>query len=145
MRSRAFIRDKSLPIPIIQGRETTGANSIAVMDNNKRKGGRTLIVVGGDFQHDSSSRQNCFLSNNRGLSWTASKKPPRGYRSCVEYISEKHVITCGTTGVDYSNDGGKTWKPVSDEGFHVVRVAKAGNAVFIAGSNGKIGKLVYPK
>lgn len=144
-RSRVFIRDRAIPLPIIQGKESTGANSIAIMDNNKRRGGQTMIVVGGDFSNDSSSQQNCYWSNDRGATWTASRKPPRGYRSCVEYLSEKHVIACGTTGVDYSTDGGRTWKSISNEGYHVCRIAKNGAAIFLGGSNGRIGRLVYPK
>ena len=30
LRSRLFIRDKTIDLPLIQGKETTGANSIAV-------------------------------------------------------------------------------------------------------------------
>lgn len=143
LKSRVFIRNQPVTLPIIQGKETTGANSIAVMDYAKRAGGTTMIVVGGDFSADSSVTQNCFYTTDRGTTWTAAKKPPRGYRSCVEYLSKKHVITCGTTGVDYSFDGGKTWKGISDEGFHVCRIAKAGTTIFLAGANGKIGKVMY--
>jgi photosystem II stability/assembly factor-like uncharacterized protein len=143
LKSRAFIRNEPVVLPIIQGKETTGANSIAVMDYNKREGGTTMIVVGGDFSSDSSSFRNCYYSTNRGRTWTASKEPPHGYRSCVEYLSKKHVISCGTTGVDYSFDGGKTWKLLTKEGFHVCRIAKNGSAVFLAGSKGKIAKVLY--
>jgi hypothetical protein len=104
-----------------------------------------MIVVGGDFNADSSTQQNCFYTSNRGHTWTAPKTPPHGYRSCVEYLSKKHVITCGTTGVDYSFDGGKNWKLISSEGFHVCRIAKRGAAIFLAGANGKIGKVEYEK
>lgn len=142
IKSRAFIRNQPVALPMIQGKESTGASSIAVMDYAKRSGGTTMIVVGGDFSADSAATQNCFYTTNRGQTWTAAKKPPRGYRSCVEYLSKKHVITCGTTGVDYSTDGGRNWKGISDEGFHVCRIAKNGATVFLAGANGKIGKLI---
>ncbi|MBD0352172.1 MAG: oxidoreductase [Flavisolibacter sp.] len=141
VRSRAFIRDTTFLLPIVQGKETTGANSIAVMDNHTRKGGNTLIVVGGDFSKPTSDSLNCFYSTNRGKNWQQSKKPPQGYRSCVEYLSKKHVITCGPTGVDYSFDGGRTWTLISSEGFHVCRIAKNGAEIFLAGSKGKIGKV----
>jgi hypothetical protein len=144
LRSRVFIRDQEIDLPIIQGKETTGANSIAVFDHFKRKGGQQMIVVGGDFSKDTSSLNNCFYSNNRGKSWKAPKTPPRGYRSCIEYLSRKQLITCGLKGVDYSFDSGNNWKAISDEGFHTVRIAKYGSAVFLAGGNGKIGKLKFP-
>lgn len=141
--SRAFIRNQPVALPIVQGKNTTGANSVAVMDSRKLKGGKSIIVVGGDFTNDSSSVQNCFYSQDRGKTWKAPVKPPHGYRSCVEYLSKKQLITCGTTGVDYSFDGGKTWKLISKEGFHVCRIAKNGAAIFLAGPNGKIGKVIY--
>lgn len=141
-KSRLFIRDAKIKLPVVQGTESTGANSIAVWDNNKLKGGKKMIVVGGDFSKDSMSQNNCFYTNNRGASWQAPKLPPRGYKSCVEYVTEKMLVTCGTSGVDVSKDGGETWQQVSAEGFHVCRRAKDGKAVYLAGSRGRIAKLV---
>ncbi len=143
-RSRIFIRDKAIDLPIIQGKESTGANSVAVYDDFKRNGGRQMIVVGGDFAADTSSLKNCFFSTNRGQTWKASKTPPHGYRSCVEYLSQKQLVASGTTGVDYSIDGGNTWRLISKQGFHVCRIAKMGSTVYLAGGNGRVAKLVYP-
>ena len=142
-RSRMYIRNEALVLPLVQGRETTGANSVAVLDHKKRNGGFTMIVVGGDFNNPTSDSLNCFFTTNKGKTWKRPKQPPHGYRSCVEYLSKTHIITCGLTGVDYSMDGGNTWKLISQEGFHVCRIAKTGAAIYLAGSNGKIGKLVY--
>lgn len=142
-RSRVYIRDKQIDLPIIQGKETTGANSIAVMDNNKLNGGSTMIVVGGDFNNPTSDSLNCFFTTNQGKTWKAPKTPPHGYRSCVEYLSKKHLVACGLTGVDYSVDGGNTWKLISNESFHVCRIAKRGAVIYLAGADGKVAKLVY--
>ena len=143
LKSRLFIRDSAITLPITQGKETTGANSVAVLDANRLHGGTTLMVVGGDFNNPTSTEANCFYTTDRGKTWTAPKKGPLGYRSSVEYLSKTHLITCGITGVDYSTDGGKTWDGISTEGFHVTRIAKSGSAIYLAGSNGKIGKVVY--
>jgi photosystem II stability/assembly factor-like uncharacterized protein len=143
--SNLFINDQKINIPIVQGKETTGANSIAVWHRYKKKGADHFVVVGGDFNSDSSSYKNCVYSTDRGQTWKASAVPPNGYRSCVEYLAEKQLVTCGLTGVDYSFDGAKTWQPISTESFHVVRIAKNGTAVFLAGTNGKIAKLVFDK
>lgn len=144
VRSRIFVRNKPILLPVLQGRATTGANSIAVMDYGKLKGGHTMIVVGGDFSAPDSDSLNCFLTTNRGQTWKEAKIPPHGYRSCVEYLSKKQAITCGITGVDYSFDGGNTWNWISKEGFNVCKIAKAGATIFLAGNGGKIGKIVYP-
>jgi photosystem II stability/assembly factor-like uncharacterized protein len=139
--SRLFVRDQKIRLPLVQGSATTGANSVAVLDKKKYKGGNTLIVVGGDFNNPALDSLNCFISHDRGKTWEAPVTSPKGYRSCVEYLSEKNVITCGISGVDFSEDGGLNWKNISTMGFHTVRKAKDGKAVYLCGSSGRIGKL----
>lgn len=102
-----------------------------------------MIVVGGDFLADSSRENNCYISHNNGKSWFAPKVPPHGYRSCVEFVSNKDIFTCGLNGVDYSSNGGKEFQWISREGFHVVRIARVGTAIYLAGANGKIGKVTW--
>jgi photosystem II stability/assembly factor-like uncharacterized protein len=142
-KSRLFTRNEKKLLPIIQGKETTGANSIAVWDNYKKNGGKRMAVVGGDFNTDSSIEKNCFLSTDGGRTWNRPNTPPHGYRSCVEFVSKTDLFTCGLNGVDYSSDAGKNWKWISKEGFHVCRIAKIGSSIFLAGGNGKIGKIVW--
>lgn len=142
-KSRLFWKGKPINLPIIQGTETSGANSVAVRDRKKLKGSNHLVVVGGDFGKDTSNLKNCFITSNGGKTWKAAAAPPKGYRSCVEYINQKRLITCGTTGVDVSADGGNNWQFISKTGFHVCRKAKEGSAVFLAGGNGRIAKLVW--
>ncbi len=135
LRSRLFINCKSVDLPILQGKETTGANSIAIKNTN------TFIVVGGDFNAPDSIQKNCVITFNKGKTWAEPDIAPHGYRSCVEYINHKIWITCGLNGVDYSNDDGKIWKWISKESFHVCKKTKNGDAVFFAGSGGRIGKI----
>ena len=135
--SNVHVRDRKINLPVIQGKETTGANSIAV------KNKKTWMVVGGDFNTKDSSKDNAAITFNAGKSWIMPEIPPTGYRSCVEYIKKKQWITCGLNGVDISNDDGKTFTNISKEGFHVVRKAKKGNAVFFAGGGGRIGKIIW--
>jgi photosystem II stability/assembly factor-like uncharacterized protein len=134
--SHIFIRDKKITLPIIQGKESEGANSIAV------KNSKTLIVLGGDFLKKDSTNKNCAISKDGGYTWFQPDVPPTGYRSCVEFLKKKKWITCGLNGVDVSNDDGSNWKNISNESFHVCKRAKKGNAVFLAGINGRVGKLV---
>ncbi|MBA4197310.1 MAG: oxidoreductase [Chitinophaga sp.] len=127
-------------LPIIQGKESTGANSIDV--NNKTKKG---VVVGGDFANDKDTTLNCVLINFNSIKpqFTHPQTPPHGYRSCVIYLTDKKLITCGTSGIDISNDGGKNWQLISNESFHVVQKAKNGSAVFLAGGKGRIAKVIF--
>ncbi len=126
-------------LPLVQGQESTGANSLAISPNNPLH----AIVVGGDFSKDTVSTGNCTLLNLTPFTSQQPITPPHGYRSCVEYISAKELITSGTSGVDISKDGGMNWQLISKESFHVCQKAKKTNAVFLAGSNGKIAKLIW--
>ncbi len=136
LKSRLITSDDASLLPIVQGKETTGANSIDVFDNGiPRKPGQRMIVVGGDFAADSSNAKNCFYSNNGGRSWHAPDTPPHGYRSSVEFLSKKDVLTCGLNGVDYSSDGGLILTLISIEGFHVCRIARIGTSIFLAVAN----------
>jgi photosystem II stability/assembly factor-like uncharacterized protein len=139
-RSRLMIHEKWIEIPILQGESSTGANSVAIWNQAPKK--PRIIVVGGDFTRDSVSEKNCFYSTDLGKSWKYPEQPPHGYRSCIEFINNDFLITCGTSGVDISADGGRTWKLVSEESFHVCQKAKKGNAVYLAGSGGRIARLV---
>jgi photosystem II stability/assembly factor-like uncharacterized protein len=138
LRSRFFYRDNALPLPIMQGTEMSGANSVAVAPRQK-----TLLVVSGDFTKPNRNDSICALSTDKGKTWRLSNTQPNGYRSCVEFIDNRKAVACGLNGVDLSTDAGMNWKAISTEGFHVCRRAKKGKAVFFAGGNGKIGKLVW--
>ena len=143
IRSRLITKSGTTDLPIIQGKETTGANSIDVFDKGNGKGSNRMIVVGGDFTADSYTQKNCFYTTDSGKTWKAPKTPPHGYRSCVEFLSEKDILTCGLNGVDYSSNGGKEWKWISKESFHVCRIAKIGKSIYLAGNNGKVGKITW--
>jgi outer membrane protein assembly factor BamB len=122
-------------LPLLQGSESTGANSIAAWDPAH------LIICGGNFLADRDTTANCFLSTDGGENWIRPTRPPFGYRSCVIYISRDTLLACGTSGVDLSVDGGMNWTLISSESFHVCQSAKKGKAVFLAGSNGRIARL----
>lgn len=138
--SRVFIRENAIELPLQTG-PSAGANSIAVYDNRKLKGGNNLYVVGGDFSNDTLRAGNAAFSTDRGTTWQQPATPPHGYRSSVEYINQSTLISCGTSGVDYSTDGGNHWRNISTTGYHVVKKAKKGKLVLLAGGNGKIGVL----
>lgn len=137
--SRIFHGSATDSLPIMQGKESTGANSIAVYKDRK------AVVVGGDFTRDSIAHNNCVLFNldmRSPAKFLIPQTPPHGYRSCVIYLDENNLLTCGTSGIDISKDGGKNWELISGESFHVCQKAKKGNAVFLAGANGRIAKWI---
>lgn len=119
---------------IIQGRDMTGANSIA-------SNGRYAIIVAGDYEHNKDTTQNCIYSRDNGKTWEAPVRRPNGYRSCVAYIGQLTFVTCGTSGIDITRDGGKYWQFISPDPYHVCQKAKKGKAIFLAGGNGRIARL----
>ncbi len=133
--SHVFIRNEKIKLPLLQGTESTGANSIAV------KNKKTFMVVGGDFNTKDSNRLNCSFTHDGGKTWLFPDTPPHGYRSGVEYLAKDTWVACGLNGVDYSKDNGKTFSWISNTGYHACRKAKKGKAVFFAGGGGRIGKL----
>lgn len=133
-KSCIYFGNSRVPLLIAQGKETTGANSIAINPLNSNQ----AFIVGGDFKNDTVQSGNSLLIQINPFSQRAPITPPHGYRSCVEYINENQMICCGTSGVDVSYDGGLHWKLISDKSFHVCRKSRSGNTVFLAGSHGTI-------
>jgi photosystem II stability/assembly factor-like uncharacterized protein len=120
------------PLPILQGKPSTGPFSLAFI--NHKKG----VAAGGDYHTDTLRQNNLRITYNGGKSWQAPKQAPFGYRSAVEYLNKKTLIATGTTGTDLSPDGGKRWHRLSSEGFHTARKAKVGSWVLLTGNNGRI-------
>lgn len=123
------------PCPIIQGSASTGIFSIAF--KNKKQG----VVVGGNYEKDKETEKASFLTNDGGKTWFAPKSGTHGYRSSVEYLDKNTLVATGTSGVDLSIDGGQNWSYIAVESFHVVRKARKGNWVLLAGANGRIAVL----
>jgi photosystem II stability/assembly factor-like uncharacterized protein len=138
--SRLLTPQHVTPLPMIQGKESTGANSIAVSPTSGRQK-RLLLVAGGDFAQPTSSDKNLFYSTDHGATWIRPEQPPKGYKSCVAFITDRCVVSCGTSGVDISVDNGLHWKHISDDSYHVVQKAKKGNLIVLAGANGRITTL----
>lgn len=127
----------SHPTPMLQGESSTGIFSIAF--RNAQEG----VVVGGDYMNDRNPDQTVLLTKDGGRSWQTPAQGTGGYRSSVEYISDEKLIACGTSGVDVSIDGGQNWLSLAGEGYHVVRKAKNGHWVLLAGADGRIAELVH--
>lgn len=135
--SRIFFIDKGFKkLKINQGKQSQGAFSICLNDSAS-----SILIVGGDYLCDSCVNNNSYIISNESIYNKNNYNDVFGYRSCVCAINNKSNIACGTSGVDILFD--KTWKNISSQSFNVVRKAKKGNAVFLAGGKGRIGRLIY--
>jgi hypothetical protein len=108
--------------------------SLLELDPNK------IVVVGGDYTKPNESKNTCFYSLNGGKSWKKPKKSPSGYRSCV-IVSNEVLYCCGTNGIDYSTDFGKTWNSLSNE--NCFTLAANETSILATTTNGRI--LVFEK
>lgn len=150
--SRLWMNGVAKEMPILQGANSTGANSIAISPNHQK-----LIIVGGDFSQDKKSDANIvgyklFLEAKSDYKHLTQKNiilklvklaSPYGYKSSVEFINNQLVITCGTSGVDISTNSGKSWQKISDVSFHVVKKQPSQKGAFLAGSGGRIAYIKF--
>lgn len=115
--------------PLFQGRESAGIFSIAFAD--ARRG----VIVGGDYLLPEARERTAAWTEDGGLTWTLADVPPGGYRSGLTFLPASETWICtGPQGTDFSRDGGRTWRPLT-EGFHAVQ------GTFAAGSGGRVAAL----
>ena len=137
LHSRIFYENDCINLPLQMGKNSTGANALDISPSGKKG-----IVVGGNFSTDKLVDSSSVLfSMGKAIVLSGPQHALHGYRSSVSYITEKKLIACGTSGVDFSTDGGINWTLISNRSFHVVKKAKNGKAVYLAGTNGAIAKL----
>lgn len=124
--------------PIIEGGKMTGIYSIDFFDSEHG------IIFGGDWENKALNKANKAITQDGGKTWqlVADGQEP-GYRSSVRYVPDtngQELFAVGSTGISFSNDGGRNWKKVSDQGFYTIRFVNR-NVAWLAGKN-KIGKLI---
>jgi photosystem II stability/assembly factor-like uncharacterized protein len=124
--------------PVAAGAASAGIFSVAFDD--ARRG----VAVGGDYKKEREGGAIAAVTEDGGATWALARTPPRAFRSAVAYVpgsGGKRVLATGPSGTDQSSDGGLTWTPLSDEGFHALAVAPSGDAAFGAGETGRVGVL----
>ncbi|MDR3765173.1 MAG: hypothetical protein P4M01_13880 [Acidobacteriota bacterium] len=120
-------------LPLASGEESAGAFSVWFRD------AKLGVVVGGDYKKPGEREGTAAWTADGGVHWTASQRPPRGYRSGVQWDeAAKAWIAVGTNGADASYDDGKTWKALDDGNWNAI------SWPFAVGPEGRIGKMSTP-
>ncbi len=124
--------------PIISGDQMTGIYSVDFYDE------KTGIIFGGDWNAKEMNSKNKAITHDGGKTWTllADGKEP-GYRSCVKFIpgsSGKNIIAVGIPGISFSNNGGESWAPLSDENYYTFGIAN--NSYWLAGDK-RVSKIIW--
>lgn len=127
---------RAIPTPFIQGAASTGIFSLAFADSSYG------IAVGGDYQKENEGTDNIIFTEDGGESWKPLSDADLDFRSSI-WHTNGIFITVGPTGSEYSVDGGTSWISIKGPGFHALSVGAEGReAVWAAGSKGRIGRLV---
>jgi photosystem II stability/assembly factor-like uncharacterized protein len=125
--------------PIRAGKPSAGIFSIAFADASRG------IAVGGDYLSPADSTSNVAVTDDGGRTWSVPVgAAPRGYRSGVAYepgTNGLSLLAVGTSGMDRSADGGKSWTPAGGDAFNGVGFLEKGSAVAVgpAGSIAVLG------
>lgn len=128
--------------PIIHGKAMTGIYSIDFADENHG------IVFGGNSENKPFKDKNKAITTDGGKTWeTVLDGEEPAYRSSVKYIpgtKGRGIIAVGSPGgISYSADGGRSWKLISEEGFHAIEFVN--DSIAFASGENKISRLVFKK
>ena len=125
--------------PIVKEKATEGIYSIDFYDVLNG------FAIGGDYTNPDTNAANKIRTIDGGKTWQlVGENLNPGYRSCIQYMPNregKELVALGFKGIDYSNDSGKTWKHLSDEGFYTLRFLN--DSVAYAAGAGRISKLQF--
>ena len=122
--------------PIMAGTASAGIFSLAFSDADHG------IAVGGDYRQEREPGDNLAVTADGGKTWAfAGTTRLRSFRSAIGYVpgsKGRRLIAAGPAGTDSSADGGATWAPIGDEGFHALSIAPRGGTAWAVGEQGRI-------
>lgn len=123
----------SVDLPLTNGE---GAGPFSVFFWDQQHG----VVVGGNYTLPEERAGTAAFTIDGGKTWTASSTGTLGYRSCV--TGTKYLLyACGTTGIDYSTDGGTTWTSFLKGNFYALLLEK--NVLYATTNKGMCLKILW--
>lgn len=120
--------------PIVAGAAPRGAFTVAHLGDGR------LVATGGNYELPTDTSGVAALSDDSGLTWRAPRGAvPRGYRSGLAAVPGLRgvVVAVGTSGTDYSLDGGESWVAADTLSLNAVTFA-APDAGWAVGPRGRV-------
>lgn len=128
-------------ISMLSGESSQGIFSLTFWDELNG------VAVGGDYRDPEKIVGNAAITKDGGKTWMAVENtPPSGFRSCVAFIPGKKgpiLVSVGTSGADYSRDGGQSWVRFDSVGYHSLGFTRSGDSGWAVGGDGRIARLKY--
>lgn len=122
--------------PMMAGNASSGIFSIAFADANHG------VAVGGDYRKERDSGDNLVSTVDGGRSWAfIGATRLRSFRSAVAYApgsKGRSLVAAGPGGTDRSDDGGATWRPIGEDGYHAFSFAGGRQTGWAAGEQGRL-------
>jgi photosystem II stability/assembly factor-like uncharacterized protein len=118
--------------PIVAGTSSAGIFSLAFRDRNHG------MIVGGDYRKPNDTGATAALTSDGGKTWTVLDKP-FPFRSAVAWAKDRWVVV-GTSGSDFSEDNGATWKALDRVSYNSVAFTSTGEG-WAVGPKGRVAKL----
>ena len=119
---------------IRSGTESSGIFSIAALDH------KTVIAVGGDYVHPERDTGNVARSTDGGRTWKTLQTVRMPHKACVQSLGHGRLLTCGRTGVAFSDTAGQTWQPVTEKGYFTFAFDRRSGTGFLAGGDGRVAR-----
>lgn len=124
--------------PMAAGESSTGIFSLAFSDPQNG------VAVGGDYAQPESTAGNAAVTSDGGATWSAvTESPPAGYRSAVAMVpgsGGKLFVALGTSGSDFSSDGGRAWQALATGNYNALGISGS-CASWAAGPGGQLAQL----
>ena len=118
-------------LPLQHGTESQGAFAVDF------RRALELVVVGGDYQEPLRRDGTAAWTDDDGRVWRVGIGLD-GYRSSVAVHGDGATcVAVGPLGASITSDGGATWRPFGNNGFHTVTIV--GDTVVAVGQGGRIG------
>jgi photosystem II stability/assembly factor-like uncharacterized protein len=124
--------------PILQGLASAGIFSIHFADKN------TGYIVGGNYLKEYNKDSTSAFSFNGGKTWKLNNSGYLPYQSCVKSIkinNKNYFVSTGPAGTFYTGDM-KNWYLADKAGFHCLSISRKDHSIWLAGSNGRVAKLI---
>ncbi|KAF2711393.1 Oligoxyloglucan reducing end-specific cellobiohydrolase [Pleomassaria siparia CBS 279.74] len=100
------------------------------------------IAVGGNYTNANGNVNNAAWSRDGGVTWETAETFPGGYRSGAAWVPGRSTtaIAVGTSGSDFTVDGGKSWHGIDNGTFDAVECVNE-DVCWASGAKGRVARL----